>query len=189
MSVRGEAEAAARAAERGRSLRAARTAALAARRAEGAARPATDYLVCACGPERYGLPLAAAAQVLPARPATPVPGAVPALIGLAALSGRMVGVLGLARALGRPAADPGAEGHLVLLRGGSRPVALAVDRVLGAVRVEDAAVEPVPPGGVGGEMVSGYCPARALPASGPDGGRPDDFVILDLPRLLRRALP
>ncbi len=77
---------------------------------EGSAgpRPARDatYLVCACGAERYGLPLAEAAGVLPMRPCTPVPGAVPALLGLAAVSGRIVSVLDLARALGRPVRAP-----------------------------------------------------------------------------------
>lgn len=174
------------AAERARSLRAARTAALARRGAARAARPATDYLVCACGPEHYGLPLSAAAQVLPMRPCTPVPGAAPALIGLAALSGRMVGVLGLARALGRPAGDPGPEGHLVVLKGTAQPVALAVDRVIGLARVDDAAVEPpAAAGGMGGEAVSGYCPADA----NAEGSGLGAFVVLDLARLLRRALP
>ncbi len=183
MSAR-EAEAEERSAARARALRAERTAALARRGAARATRPATSYLVCACGAERYGLPLPAAAQVLSMRPCTPVPGAVPALIGLAALSGRMVGVLGLARALGRAAADPGSDGHLVALKGSAQPVALAVDRVLGVARVDDAGIEPPSAaGGMGGEAVSGYCPA------GTEGADLGDFVVLDLARLLRRALP
>ena len=106
------------------------------------------------------------------------------LIGIAALSGRMVGVLGLARVLGRPVADPGPGGHLVALRG-AQPVALAVDRVLGVAQVDDEAVEPASAaGGMGGEAVSGYCPGAAA-AEGADLG---DFVILDLARLVRRAL-
>ncbi|MDE4913083.1 chemotaxis protein CheW [Methylobacterium sp. 092160098-2] len=103
-----------------RDLRAERAVALARRGAVAAAAGlAIDQLVCACGSERYGLPLAAVAQVLPSRPCTPMPGAVPALDGLIALSGRIVGVLSLARALGRPdaASDAGSEGHLIVLRG------------------------------------------------------------------------
>ncbi|GJD54665.1 chemotaxis protein CheW [Methylobacterium dankookense] len=186
MSARGAEE---RSAERARILRAERTAALARRGAAQAARPATRYLVCACGPERYGLSIAVAAQVLPIqvlpmRPCTPVPGAVPALIGLAALSGRMVGVLGLARALGRGIGDPGPDGHLVALKGTAQPVALAVDRVLGVASVDDEVVEPPSAaGGMGGEAVSGYCPAGA------EGAALGDFLVLDLARLLRRALP
>ena len=176
-------------AERARALRAARTEALARRglgRAEAGARRA--YLVCACGAERYGLPLAEAAGVLPMRPCTPVPGAVPALLGLAAVSGRIVSVLDLARALGRPGPGAAPGGHLVALRTGTVPVALAVDRVIGVVEIDaepasagsEADPSHPPSGGMGAAAVSGYAPA------GSEGG---DFVVLDLPRLLRRALP
>ncbi len=114
------------------------------------------------------------------RPLTPMPGAVPSLIGLIALSGRIVGVLGLARALGRP--EPAGEpGHVVVLRGtpAHQPLALAVDRVL---EIAPAAAAATNPGGLGNEVASGYAPGVA-------GADRPDFVIIDLPRLLRRALP
>jgi purine-binding chemotaxis protein CheW len=174
-----------------RDIRSERAASL-ARRSQAAAGPETgiDHLVCACGTERYGIPLAAVAHVLPMRPFTPMPGAVPALLGLIALSGRIVGVLGLARALGRPEAPPEAEGeagHLVVLRGSqTQPVALAVDRVLGIAAAAGPSAagmaEAADPAGLGNAAASGYAPASA------GGGRPD-FVVVDLPRLLRRVLP
>lgn len=165
-----------------RTLRAARTAALAARvPATGAPSvPDIAYLVCACGSERYGVPLAGVAQVLPMRPCTPVPGAGPALVGLIALSGRVVGVIGLARALGRPepARDGGRTadrhlGHLVHLRG-AQALALCVDRAIGIARRAAA-----PDGNLGNEAASGYAPA------GTGDGTPD-FVVVDLPRLQAR---
>lgn len=179
----------------GANPRAARAVALARRGAATAVPDAgLDHLVCACGTERYGIPLTAVAQILPMRPCTPVPGAVPALLGVIALSGRIVGVLGLARALGRPEPAPAdGGGHLVVLRGThqpqgqpvahltpqAQPVALAVDRVLG---VASAPASSAPdPDGLGNAAASGYAPAAA-------GGRPD-FVVLDLPRLLRGVLP
>ncbi|MCJ2057822.1 chemotaxis protein CheW [Methylobacterium sp. J-048] len=175
----------------GRDIRAARAASL-ARRSAAAAGPETgiDHLVCACGAERFGIPLAAVAQVLPMRPSTPMPGAVPALLGLIALSGRIVGVVGLARALGRPEAPPEGEsggGHLVVLRGGQpQAVALAVDRVLGIAAAPGPSAagiaEDADPAGLGNAAASGYAPASAR------DGRPD-FVVVDLPRLLRRVLP
>ncbi|MCJ2061685.1 chemotaxis protein CheW [Methylobacterium sp. J-088] len=163
-------------------LRAERTAALARRGIRASNIDAgLDHLVCACGSERYGLPLKAVAQVLPMRPLTPMPGAVPSLIGLIALSGRIVGVLGLARALGRPE-SAGEPGHVVVLRGtpAHQPLALAVDRVLGIAPA--AATSATNPGGLGNEVASGYAPGVA-------GADRPDFVIIDLPRLLRRALP
>ncbi|MGE8126505.1 chemotaxis protein CheW [Methylobacterium sp. NPDC080182] len=176
-----------------RDLRAERAAALARRGAAAAATDSgVDHLVCACGGERYGVPLAAVAQVLPSRPATPMPGAVPALDGLVALSGRIVGVLSLARALGRP--DPASDadaaaGHMIVLRGvHPQPLALAVDRVLGIARapgaVAAAGAEAADPDRLGNEAASVYAPASGAAGD----GRPD-FVVIDLPRLLRRALP
>jgi purine-binding chemotaxis protein CheW len=170
-----------------REARAERAVALARRGIAAKARDAgLDHLVCACGDERYGLPLKAVAQVLPMRAFTPMPGAVPALLGLIALSGRIVGVLGLARALGRPeTASAAGGGHLVVLRGTqAQPVALAVDRVLGIAPApgSSTAADNADPDGLGNAAASGYAPAAAA------GGRPD-FVVIDLPRLLRGALP
>lgn len=181
-------------------LRAERAAALARRgAAAGESETGVDHLVCACGSERYGLPVTAVAQILPMRPCTPMPGAVPALIGLVALSGRIVGVLSLARALGRPDAAPDPEadgGHLVVLRsalshaqpqhqGLIQPLAFAVDRVLGIVRAAGSSAASsgiADPDGLGNEAASGYAPGAT------SDGRPD-FVVIDLPRLLRRVLP
>lgn len=159
-----------------------------ARRGRARAGVATrPVLMCLCGEDRYGLPLGEVAQVLPARACTPVPGASAAVLGLVALSGRVVSVIGLAAALGRP--DPGGEpqGHFVVLRGGGAGIALAVDRVEGIVQVPAAA--PADPGSsragpdglrLGSEAVSVYA------AAGPQGGA---VVIVDPRRLLRRYLP
>ena len=166
-------------------LRAERTAALARRGATArAAAPSMAYLVCECGTERFGLPLSGVARVLAARPCTPVPGAAPAILGLVALSGRIVSVVGLARALGRPGADVATGGHLVVLRAGGTPTALAVDRVLGLAHLAEVAGDAEgAEGGFGSDAVSRYAPADP----GPSGL--GDFVVIDLPQLLRRTLP
>lgn len=143
------------------------------------------FLVCTCGAERYGLPLDGVAQVRPVRRWTVIPGAPAALLGIVALSGRIVSVLGLAEALGRPGADIPESGHLVVLRGGSAPVALAVDRVVGMIEVPDdadrqgagSAASESGIAGLGEPPVSGYADAEAA-----------NFAIVDLPRLLRRYL-
>ena len=125
--------------------------------------------------------------MIPARACTPVPGAPDAVLGLVALSGRVVSVIGLAAAMGGP--DPAAppQGHFVVLRGGGAAVALAVDRVEGIVPVPVAALaEPASPGEprdrprLGSEAVSVYA------AAGPQGGA---VVIIDPRHLLRRYLP
>lgn len=165
---------------RAREIRAARTLAL-ARRADGEAAPerATfPYLVCTCGDDRIGLPLQAVAQVLPGRPCTPVPGTAPALSGYVALSGRIVPVIGLARALGRPEPSDETCEHLVLLRG-EPPVALSVARALGIVHsVQDGVTlrEGAP---LGNGAASDYVPAA-------DGS--PDFTIIDPAQVLRRVI-
>ena len=175
---------------RRKALRQDRTRALAAREeASKRQAPLRSFLVCACGEDRYGLALAQVAQVLSARPITAVPGAPAALLGVVALSGRVLSVLGLARALGRGGATEPGTGHLVVLRGSA--VALAVDRVEGVAAIAiadpdrpaagDALLDPAV-AGLGTEAVSGYAPAKAGAGDGPG------FVAVDLPRLLRRYL-
>ncbi|KQT70332.1 hypothetical protein ASG51_12570 [Methylobacterium sp. Leaf465] len=149
-----------------------------------AAGPTRAVLVCACGDDRFALALAQVAQVLPARPVTPLPGAPAAVLGLIAISGRVVSLIALARALGRGAAAASDEGHVVLVRGAGVPVALAVDRVLGVAEIAEATDVPaLAEAGLSTEAVSGYAP----PGAGPDGE--PGFVVVDLPRLLRRYLP
>lgn len=152
-------------------------------RAAAEATATRSYLVCACGGDRFGLPLAQVAQVLPMRPVTPLPEAGPAVLGLIALAGRVVSLLALARALGRPADPAGEAAHVVLVRGGAAPVALAVDRVLGVAEIPDAALDTAyAEAGLSAEAVSGYAP----PGAGP--GAESGFVAIDLPRLMRRYL-
>jgi purine-binding chemotaxis protein CheW len=171
----------------------ARSAAL-ARRGTAAEQAAAlrSYLVCTCGPDRYGLAVEAVAHVMPARACTPVPGAPPALIGLAARSGRVVSVLDLAAALGRPRTEGTREGrgHFLILRGAGPAIALAVERVHGVARVAapagasgqpEAAADLDAAPGLGADAVSSYAAAEGAAEGG--------FVVIDLPRLLRRYLP
>lgn len=150
----------------------------------GAAGAMRALLVCACGDERFALPLTHVAQVLPARTVTPLPDAPPAILGLIAISGRVVSLIALGRALGRAANGGSEAGHVVLMRGSGSPVALAVDRVLGVVEVaEDSTDLTFGEAGLSTEAVSGY----AAPGAGPDAT--SGFVVVDLPRLLRQFLP
>lgn len=161
----------------------ARAAALAGRRAgQAEVVETTAYLVCACGAERYGLPLAAVACVAPERPCIELPGAPPTLRGITAVAGAIVSVLDLAACLGL--ARTGDEGgHVVRLRAQEPPVALAVDRVLGIARIDAALARSAnEPDSLGRGPLSGYAP----PGSDGTGDIREGFSLVDLPALLAR---
>ncbi|MGU3539076.1 chemotaxis protein CheW [Methylobacterium sp. A54F] len=171
----------AREAARVAALREARTQALARRGATAErAREGRAVLVCACGSERFGIPTGEVLRVLPLRACTPLPGAPPAILGIVALSGAIVTVVGLAAALGRPGAAAPEAGHLLHLSG-PVPIALAVDRVLGTAQAGTEAAPGLD--GLGSAAVSGYAPAGDEPSG------LGDFTVIDLTRLLRRYLP
>ena len=159
----------------------ARAAALAARSRDAERAVATQgVLVCACGVERVGLPLAAVAGVTPLPPCTALPGAPTTLRGICAMAGTIVSVLDLAACLGLTAGS--GEGHVVRLRGQEPALALAVDRVVGIARIEARPAEATETLGAG--PLLGYVP----PGSDRTGDVRDGFSILDLPALLARFL-
>lgn len=172
--------------------------------AAGAKRP---FLLCRAGGHPIALPLTETGGVIADLPATPVPAAPPAMRGIIALSGVIVTVLDLARALGLESeAETGEPRHLVRLRGRNAAAALSVQRALGVCAIETARIEgtgagawpdltagearsgePAPPQAAifGQEAVSGYAPR----GSGTAIGIEDGFCIVDPGRLLRRYMP
>jgi purine-binding chemotaxis protein CheW len=128
----------------------ARAAELAARR-EQAAEPAgtAPALAFALGGERYALPLADLAGVLPLGRLTPVPGAPPELLGLINGRGRVCCVVDLARLLGLPAQPPDVPGFVVLLRRPGGAVGLRVGAVESIRRVAPRELVPVAVPGLG----------------------------------------
>jgi len=164
----------------------ARAAALAARTVgQERAIETAAYLVCACGAERYGLPLPAVASVAPERPCTALPGSPPMLRGITAVSGVIVSVLDLAACLGLDPAKADEGGHVVRLRAQEPPVALAVDRVLGIAQIETTLTRPARESeSLGRGPLSGYAP----PGSDRTGGIPEDFSLVDIRALLARFM-
>lgn len=100
-----------------------------------------SVMVWALGEERFAVPLLDIAAVIAAGRTTPVPGAPPALIGLASRRGRLVNVVDPAPALGL-AKRRSEEGHWLLLRGTSPKLALRVDRAEGVMTLAADEAEP-----------------------------------------------
>jgi purine-binding chemotaxis protein CheW len=118
----------------------ARTEALWRRRAQTlAARPTTaapiepaTVMTFLLGRERYALPVGALGQVVPAAGVVPVPGAPPAVLGVANLRGEVGTVWDLARLLGLPA---GEGGHILVLARNPQ-IGLRADHVEGTEEID-----------------------------------------------------
>ncbi|MEZ0168335.1 chemotaxis protein CheW [Microvirga sp. TS319] len=112
-----------------------------ARRSNGDGATADDaaqVLICAVGPEYYGLPLGAVAEILAFRAPMPVPGGPPGLIGMLGRGGHLVSVIDLGVAVEQAATSSGGESserHIVLLKQEKPRVALCVDRALAVENV------------------------------------------------------
>jgi purine-binding chemotaxis protein CheW len=96
-----------------------------------------ELLAVRAGGRPYALRLAQTAGLYPDRPVTPLPGPLPALLGLAGFAGTVVPVYDLAALLGHPAAER--PRWLVLATGGP-PLGLAVHVLDGHVRVAADAI-------------------------------------------------
>lgn len=153
-----------------------------ARRPQDAQEAGAPILMCEAGGNIYGLAMGDIAEVLPFRPCAPISGANFAILGLFARGGRMISALDLGRALDTHRGDGAAsDGHLLLLRGFTPPVALRVDRVIGTADVRRVASGDIADGGGERDAIVAY------------GQSITDFslplaALIDLGRLLRPFL-
>ncbi len=150
-----------------------------ARQGRAMAGPAVErrrYLVCAAGPDLYGIPVEAAASVMQARSIMVPPGRSGAMLGLFGRGGDLFSVVDLATLLGRSAPAAGDPGHFVVLRRAVPRVALRVDRVL-----DIAPLIPLTDGAdraAGDEPVTGF--ARRT------GSDETSIALIDLDQLITR---
>lgn len=114
-----------------------RTTALASRPAPGAAAaaPPRSLIIWAVGDSLFGLAVSAVAAVAPFTGCAKVPTADPACLGVVGRAGRFYSVISMQRHFDAPPSAAGTGSteprHLLLLRGASPHLALAVDHVLG----------------------------------------------------------
>jgi len=96
-----------------------------------------ELLALRAGGRPYALRLAQTAGLHPDRPVTPLPGPLPALLGLAGFAGTVVPVYDLAALLGHP---DGENPRWLVLASGSPPLGLAFHGLDGHVRVMAEAI-------------------------------------------------
>ncbi len=127
----------------------------------------------------FAVDAGAVLEILPATPATRIPGSPAAVRGLANVRGTLVTVVDAAAAIGvAPAADA-PPGPVVLVTQHERPVGLAVDEVCDLVAADAAALED-------GAALPGVRP-DLVRAVGSAGGL--TFVQLETDALLEPLLP
>jgi chemotaxis signal transduction protein len=94
-------------------------------------------IVCEVGDGLYALPLASTKRVVPFERAAPVPTGNAALLGVIGLSGAFYHVYDLGALIGSGAG--GGAGHVILLKGEARGIAIRTDRVLGVADLVELA--------------------------------------------------
>jgi purine-binding chemotaxis protein CheW len=102
----------------------------------------TRILIFRLAAERYGLVLDCAREVVGLSRAASIPGAGPGLLGIVNWRGEFAVVFDLAPILGRPPAEDRSGRQVIVLRGGERIFALAVDAVEEVVRVDLETLQP-----------------------------------------------
>ena len=100
-------------------------------------------VVVAVDGQRYALPLAVVVRVVRAIEVTPLPDCPPAVLGVINVQGSVIPLYSLRRRFGKADREIQLEDQLVIVRSGSRTVALLVDEVRGVVECEPRRIVPV----------------------------------------------
>lgn len=96
------------------------------------------------GDNLYGVAVERVQEVLPERTTTRVPLAPPEVAGLVNLRGQVVLSLDLRSRLGLPPATPDIERMIVVVRDGTEPISLVVDRIGEVAEVDESQFEEPP---------------------------------------------
>lgn len=105
---------------------------------------ARQLVTFAVGEHLYGIAVERVQEVLPERVTTRVPLAPPDVAGLVNLRGQVVLSLDLRSRLGLPPTPPEIERMIVVVRQGTEPVSLVVDRIGDVAEVDESQFEEPP---------------------------------------------
>jgi purine-binding chemotaxis protein CheW len=145
-------------------------------RAEAQAAETIDYLGFRLETEEYALPLGFVHEILKIPTITEVPRAGPDILGIVSLRGTVVTVVDLRRRVGMKEQPFDRHSRVLVVNREREPMGLAVDAVIGVVRLTRAEIEDSPAvvGAQHGEFVAGV-------------GRKDQslYVLLDLSAVLQ----
>jgi purine-binding chemotaxis protein CheW len=137
-----------------------------------------DYVLFRLGGERFGVPSAAAREVLRVPRLVRVPRVPPQIRGVINLRGEIVAVTDLRPLLGLPGEEVPAGGQLVVVQAAGLTTALLTEGVEGLRSLPLAAIEPLTEG------LAGFPREVAVGQVVDDGGL---LLLLDLEQILARA--
>lgn len=106
----------------------------------------SGYVIFRLGDEEYGLPVEIVNSIIRYEPATPVPRAPEAVLGVINLRGRVVPVVDLRQRFRHQPFEPGPASRIVVADGKAGPVGIAVDAANEVASIPDDALKPVPEG-------------------------------------------
>jgi len=143
-----------------------------------AAEPELELFCVEMAGERFAVEAALVHEVVRLPPVTPLPGAPPFLLGVAAHRGEVLPVVDLARLMARGEARVHGRSRVAVVRMEGMVVALLADQVEGLTKVKASMLEAAPVGATarGAEFLAGV-------SSDPLG----TFSLLDLRRLVQVA--
>jgi purine-binding chemotaxis protein CheW len=123
----------------------------------------------------FGIEAGLIHEVVRVPPITPLPNAPAFLLGVASHRGDVVGIVDLARLLGRGETEVDGRTRMAMARADGMVVALLADQVMGLRTYPASAIKPAPLGAEGSEFISGIVFAE------------HSMNILDLRRALSNA--
>lgn len=106
----------------------------------------SGYVIFRLGDEEYGLPVETVNSIIRYEPATPVPRAPEAVLGVINMRGRVVPVVDLRRRFRNQPFEPGPASRIVVADGIAGPVGIAVDAANEVTTIPSEALKPVPEG-------------------------------------------
>lgn len=103
-----------------------------------------EVLTFAIAGELYAAGIERVVEIIPARGATRVPNAEPAVRGIISLRGTIVTIMDARARLGHPRGASGPDSRIIVVERGSETLGFEVDRVLRVVKVQASEIESQP---------------------------------------------
>lgn len=115
-----------------------------------------SFVVFRLGHEHYGLPIASVGSIIRYEPATSVPRAPEAVLGVINIRGRVIPVLDLGRRFGQDAFEPGPQSRIIVAESRNGSLGIVVDSASEVVSFAESQINPVPEGILGADTARAF---------------------------------